>query len=192
MKIAFDGAIWVQGSKTAFPPGSLRYDATVDLISIWLKQEDLAVIYVLWSDIQNASGATFGSKAQATDYLNAVFTATSQNEVANAGQSISALRAVKFTGSGLFYIDSENLGDANLCVGITTTSATTGSPVSYLMRGFLDDASFSWVIGSSVFVGSNGALTQTPPQSPSVFSLRIGSAVTSTKIKIQIEQPIIL
>ena len=73
MKIAFDGAIWVQGSKTAFPPGSLRYDATLDVISIWLKQEAIAVIYVLWSDIQNASGATFGTKAEALAYLDAVF-----------------------------------------------------------------------------------------------------------------------
>lgn len=68
----------------------------------------------------------------------------------------------------------------------TTATLLTFGPVVF--------SGWSWVTNGAVFLGHNGALTQTPPVSttPAVFSRIVGEAVTPTSLFFNPAAPIIL
>lgn len=105
-----------------------------------------------------------------------------------AGVNLSALRAVTTDGSGnAVYASTDSLSNA-VVVGLTSTAAIAGSAVSVRTAGIINDAAWSWTKGP-VFLGINGALTQTAPTGGSI-AVQIGRAITATKLQIDIE-PII-
>lgn len=108
-----------------------------------------------------------------------------------AGVVLSGNRCVCVNDAGLLiYADSGTLAHAHRVLGITTGAISSGATGSVQVFGEMTEAGWSWSIGSPVYLGINGALTQTAPATG--FALAIGFAVTATKIYIDIKQPIIL
>ena len=107
-----------------------------------------------------------------------------------AGETISALRLVYENDNGeVFYIDKEDDININSILGLTITSASTGGNVNVQRTGVVDDDSWSWDAGK-VWLGANGVLTQSPPSVG--FDVLIGTAVSSTRIILNIQDSILL
>lgn len=106
-----------------------------------------------------------------------------------AGQSLSGHRAVYISGGQAFYADYEQL-TAALTVGITLQAAAAGDAVSILTEGEIDEVSWSWTPGQTIFLGSNGLLTQTPPAAGNV--VEIGLALTPQRLFVRIQPAILL
>lgn len=105
-----------------------------------------------------------------------------------AGVNLSALRAVTTDANGNAVYASNDTKNNAVVVGLTSAAATAGNAVSVRTAGIVEDAVWSWTKGP-VFLGSNGALTQTAPTGGAII-VQIGRALTTTKLQIDIE-PII-
>lgn len=105
-----------------------------------------------------------------------------------AGVNLSALRAVTTDGSGnAVYASNDTLANA-VVVGLTETAATAGNAVSVRTAGIVEDANWAWTKGP-VFLGTNGALTQTAPTGGAIV-VQVARAITATKILIDVEPTI--
>lgn len=111
----------------------------------------------------------------------------SQPERLPAGESLSALRVV-FADVEAYYADHDYLPSMNV-IGITVTAAIAGDDVSVMTSGKLSDPSWSWVAGP-IYVGADGALTQTAPTTG--FVQEVARAISPTDIIINIQPPILL
>lgn len=104
-----------------------------------------------------------------------------------AGEVISALRAVYELDGSVFYLDPEDSGHVDLLLGIAITSAPSGQLLNVQRAGVLDDLSWRWAPGP-VWLGPLGSLTQSPPTAG--YDLLIGSAVSATRINLNLQDPI--
>lgn len=105
-----------------------------------------------------------------------------------AGANLSALRAVTTDGSGeAVYASNDTLANATV-FGITATAASDGDNVAVRTSGTITDSSWNWTKGS-VFLGTNGALTQTVPTG-GAFIVHVGRALTATTLQIDIDTTI--
>lgn len=86
----------------------------------------------------------------------------------------------------------EDHGDSLL--GIANSAAAAGAFFNVQTSGPLTDASWAWTPEEPIWVGADGALTQSPPDDdPGVaFSARVAFALTSTQIFIGLEEPVYL
>lgn len=102
-----------------------------------------------------------------------------------ASTSISALRCITTDGSGLAkYATPDTLANA-VVIGISTTSGNAGETITVKTSGQLTDASWSWTKGT-IYLGSNGVLTQTAPSNGSII-VHVAKAITATTIIIDID-----
>lgn len=107
-----------------------------------------------------------------------------------AGQTLSALHVVYEAGDGtVFRLDPSDDDHIDRLLGVTITAADEGAPINVQRSGQLDDASWSWTPGR-VWLGQSGALTQTPPADG--FDVLIGTAVSATRLILNIQDPIAL
>lgn len=104
-----------------------------------------------------------------------------------AGETISALRAVYELDRQVFLLDQADAAHIDFLLGITLNAADISTPVNVQRSGVLDDASWRWLPGR-VWLGADGLLTQTPPTSG--FDLAIGTAVSPTRITLNLQDPI--
>jgi hypothetical protein len=88
----------------------------------------------------------------------------------------------------LYHADSTDLTTAGLAVGISTGAASQGESVNYQYRGIMTNEGWNLTEKQPVYFGSNGIITQTVPTG---YIQRIGTAITSTKILIQIDTYIV-
>jgi len=102
----------------------------------------------------------------------------------NAAHDLSAHRVVILTGSGVDYPNLANVENGDAILGITTSSAVTGSPAAYQFEGTMMDPSWSWTVGP-IFCGASGVLTQTPPLTGQ-WLRQVGSAVGPNTIEINL------
>jgi hypothetical protein len=109
-----------------------------------------------------------------------------------AGVALSALRAVRISAGLAFYVDNQTLSHAHTCIGLSFNAVAPNGAVVIKSSGFLEDTNFAFLVDKPIYIGANGTLTQTPPQAPAVFLLRVGVAVSATKFFIKIERPILL
>jgi len=108
----------------------------------------------------------------------------------NAGENVNAFQAVAVHADGNAYkADAGNTADADRVVGIAITSATTGNSLTVCQVGEIDNAGFSFIPGSWVYLGTGGALVQTP--NAGLFELPLGVAISASRLEAQIGQPII-
>jgi len=111
-----------------------------------------------------------------------------------AGESISALRGcyVDSTIDKVFKADSTDNEHCLKFVGISTESGILDQPILIQRRGIIEDAFWSWnTIGdSSIYLGIDGALTQIAPISG--VRLRVGFAMSPTKILIDVSEAVVL
>ena len=109
----------------------------------------------------------------------------SDNVSLTAGVSLSALRAVTTDGAGAaVYASNDTLANAQV-VGITSNAASAGAGVTIKTSGIMTDANWSWTKGT-VFLGTNGTLTQTAPSGGAIL-VHVGRALTATTLQIDID-----
>lgn len=82
-----------------------------------------------------------------------------------AAVPISSALAVMTAPAGLLPAQADDLADASAFLGIAAQSGVAGATINVVTAGFISDTSFAWALGSPIFVGENGRLTQTPPVS---------------------------
>lgn len=109
--------------------------------------------------------------------------------VRQAGEEISALRAVYELDGQVFYLDSQDVEHAPLYLGVTITSAIVGGDVIVQRAGTIDDSGWSWA-AAEVFVGATGFLTQTAPTTG--FKLIVGNSPAPTRLNLAADTPVYL
>jgi hypothetical protein len=103
----------------------------------------------------------------------------------NAGEALSALRAVTSDANGdAVYASNDTLANAQV-IGITETAASSAASVAIRTSGLMTDPSWSWSKGT-IYLGTNGQLTQTAP-SGGAFVVHVARALTATTIQIDID-----
>jgi len=111
--------------------------------------------------------------------------------VREAEEAISALRAVVTTDQGTVALaDLSDESHFGKVLGISVTSASSGSPVTVQLFGELVDSSWSWTPQEWIFVGDNGQLTQQIPEGPWIQVM--GHATSTTSVEIKVREPTIL
>lgn len=106
---------------------------------------------------------------------------------------ISGHRMITINADGkAIYADSTILSHANKVAGMSIGAADADAVVTINSYGKITEGSWNWTVNQPVYLSTNGLLTQTVPASPSLYSLVIGTAVTSTTIFINIMPPIFL
>lgn len=114
----------------------------------------------------------------------AIFTALS---------AIGGHRVLTMTPAGeLAYASNDDLTAAGRIVGVSLNAASPGGDVSVQRGGEVSEPSWNLDTDLPVYLGVNGLLTQTPPESPAVFSLIVGFPMTPTKLFVSIREPIYL
>ena len=102
-----------------------------------------------------------------------------------AGVSLSALRAVTSNSSGqAVYASNDTLANAQV-IGITSNAASAGAGVTIKTSGILTDSNWAWTKGT-VYLGTNGQLTQTSPSGGAIV-VHVGRALTATTLQIDID-----
>jgi hypothetical protein len=103
----------------------------------------------------------------------------------NAGAALSALRAVTSDANGdAVYASNDTLANAQV-IGITETAASSGAAVAIRTSGLMTDSNWNWTKGT-IYLGTNGQLTQTAP-SGGAFVVHVARALTATTIQIDID-----
>lgn len=104
-----------------------------------------------------------------------------------AGETISALRVVYERNNRVFYLDASDDDHIDLLLGISVTSAPAEELLNVQRSGVIDDSSWTWLLGP-IWLGSAGTLTQSPPAAG--YDVLIGSAVSPTRIILNLQDPI--
>lgn len=105
-----------------------------------------------------------------------------------AGENISALRAVRVFDGKAFYVNSSTASDASLVTGISITGASAGADVLVQVGGEVIDNSWSWTEGT-IYVGTAGGLTQTLPTTG--FICGIARALAPSRLLVDVQYSIL-
>jgi len=106
-----------------------------------------------------------------------------------AGATLSGGVGVVLEGSTAIAASSTNLSHAGKLSGVTTGSALLGSLAIIQTSGELDGF-FGLTINSKVYLQANGTISSVVPTSG--FIQQVGIALTSTKILINIQPPLVI
>jgi len=98
-------------------------------------------------------------------------------------------RVVIITATGVDYADSSNQAHVDLVLGLTNSAALVAESVIITTNGEVVEPSWSWSLGN-VYVGVNGALTQTVPTVG--FVQIIGVATASDTLLVVPRIPILI
>jgi uncharacterized protein YgbK (DUF1537 family) len=82
------------------------------------------------------------------------------------------------------YASNDTLANAQV-IGIAANAASQGAGVTIKTSGIMTDASWLWTKGT-VFLGTNGQLTQTAPTGGAIV-VHVGRALTATTLQIDID-----
>lgn len=108
----------------------------------------------------------------------------------SAGETLSALKAVWEDADGAVWaLDAHDAEHIELYVGLTLTSADEGEAIKVQRVGALDADGLNLTPGR-VWLGDDGALTQTPPSSG--ISLCLGAATAGSRLTLSPARPIYL
>jgi predicted transcriptional regulator len=80
--------------------------------------------------------------------------------------------------------------DQAVCIGVVQATKTAGQEVRVLVTGI--SASSGLNPGDIVYLGVNGAITDTPPTGPNKYLTRIGEATKNSQLSINLSSPILL
>lgn len=97
---------------------------------------------------------------------------------------VGALKVVKATGSGTVGIAQPN--DTSPAIGVAQTSGSTiGATVTVVQLGEMQDASWTWTLGSPVALGADGTLTQDLTSLTRITVIGYPTAADSLYVRIQ-------
>lgn len=98
-------------------------------------------------------------------------------------------RVVRSVPGGVSYASANNPQHGDDVVGLTL-QAGADELINVQVAGEVVEPSWDWTPQEPVFLGSDGLLTQVPPEEPAAFVLVFGFATSPTSIMIRIEPPI--
>lgn len=114
--------------------------------------------------------------------------AGSEYTVYTAGMVLGGHKVVSASGGVAVYADSTSDLLANSVLGLTLQAAVEGAEVQVQFSGPVEDPSFTWTPGLSLWLGASGAMTHVRP--PSGWLVRMGFAETAKRIFLRIEEPV--
>ncbi|MBL8895093.1 MAG: DUF2190 family protein [Rhizobiales bacterium] len=79
-----------------------------------------------------------------------------------AGAAVSGHRVIAWENGEARHADPTVLTDSRRVIGVSLNAALTGDPVTVRQSGLVVDTSLALTPGWPVYLGANGALTQTP------------------------------
>lgn len=103
---------------------------------------------------------------------------------------ISAFMVVAASTGKVSIADCTNLTQLGDVVGIAVGGAVAGSPVNIQYSGTLTHNGWNWTPRLPIFLGTNGALTQTPPVSG--FLQGIATPLSATSLLVTLSPPLLL
>jgi hypothetical protein len=128
---------------------------------------------------------------KALDTLDDIVSSGSDVMQVIAGQDLSAGRAVFLDTDGLaYYADQDNLAHKDSVLGVTVQAILTNDAGNVQVSGMLVDENWNFTSNNPLFVGMNGDITQTVPETG--YICKLGWAMSQTVIFIRIKQPILL
>lgn len=104
-----------------------------------------------------------------------------------AGELISALRVLYELDGSVYLLDYRDAANIDLILGISLTAAGAGETLNVQRSGVIEDSGWSWAPGR-VWLGADGALTQTPPTDG--YDVLIGAAVASGRLLLNLQDPL--
>lgn len=111
-----------------------------------------------------------------------------------AGENISALKGCYYDSDTDKVLKASNLENEQCVkfVGVSTQSGTADTNIVLQRAGILEDALWNWSTDgdSSIYLSTDGTLTQTAPTTGT--RLKIGFALSATKIFIGVSETVIL
>lgn len=106
-----------------------------------------------------------------------------------AAETLSGHVAVALDDDGeLIKADNTETSHMGRVIGVTTQAISIGATGYVQTYGSLTEPTWTWTMGSPVYLSAVGALTQTPPSTG--FSLKIGIPEDATTLFIRIGEPI--
>jgi hypothetical protein len=106
--------------------------------------------------------------------------------------ALSGHKVVYVSASGVNYANSRNIATRGLAVGVTVGASSLGADATIRTRGEIIEPSWAWTPALPVFLGQDGALSQSGPAPPDLFSQIVGMAISATSIYVNIQPPIVL
>jgi len=111
--------------------------------------------------------------------------------VITAGMALSGHRMVTTDSVGnVVYADASNVEHAGKVLGMTTGAASEDGDAIIQTNGVVTEPSWNWDLGELVYLGSDGHLVQTVPESG--FVCPVGTPITTTSLLVQISNSVIL
>lgn len=107
-----------------------------------------------------------------------------------AAVSLGGHRVVASVSGSPIYADSSNNNLIGLVIGITARAVSAGQVALIQVYGPMSEVSWNWTPDSPLFVGADGALTQSAPTSGWVQE--VARAISATRIMIDLQPPILL
>lgn len=106
-------------------------------------------------------------------------------------QTISALRMVRATSSTNVNLADYSTFNESVVLGMAISAATVGNTTTVVTHGCVKDPSFTFPVNDTLFLLSNGTITNAPiPLGGGFYTVRIGHSLGSGAIFIDIEEPI--
>lgn len=101
--------------------------------------------------------------ALATDYAWLPPGASASFEIYEAGENLSSGRVVVIDSLQALYFQHTNTAHVGRAYGVTKTSAAAGADVTIQVYGVIQDAAFSFVADTTLWVGADGEIFNTMP-----------------------------
>ncbi len=101
-----------------------------------------------------------------------------------AGETLSGHRLVEIYEEKAYYADNSSVNFGRK-IGLTKNAAELDASVTVLFFGEITHSSWNFDLTKPVFLGTNGALTQTKPETG--YLLVIGKPINTTKLFVNIE-----
>ena len=108
-----------------------------------------------------------------------------------AAGALSGHRCVSAMADGrIAYTHPDDPQSMATLLGITLGAGLDGDDVNVAAFGLVTEPTWAWTPGAALYVGANGALTETPPDEG--LLRRVGVAVTGTQIHVAVGEPVFL
>ena len=109
-----------------------------------------------------------------------------------AGEEIQAYDAVYVENDLAFIASNDDSLHFLSFAGLAAVGASITDPIDIITDGLAVNPAWSWTANQEVFLGTNGQLTQTPPDPiSSNYRIVVGEVVASDRIIVRISEPIL-
>lgn len=101
-----------------------------------------------------------------------------------AGAAISALRVCTTQNDGeMEHADNATAAHLERPLYLAMSAVSAGAIGTFIAFGEVTEATWTWTPGEAIYLGTNGAMTQTPPSGAGVHLREVGRAITATTIR---------